>query len=183
MSIYRCALEMSTNSQKYVNIFHVDHVSGEADSIANAFLAQVSTAYSYCLVTQVTLDQMVVTELSNHEQYTQALDVPGTITSDMCPPQSAAVISWKTTKAGRAFRGRTFVPGLSEGSQTDGILANSYKNLLNGLANAIHLPWMQTLSASHVIYHRETGTYDLITSYILRDIVYTQRRRTLGVGS
>ena len=182
MSIYRCALEMTSTAGIWANIWHINHVTGEADAIAIAFHNYVASAYANCLVSQVTLSNMVVTELVNHEQYTEAIGVAGTTTAEMCPPQAAAVISWRTTKAGRAFRGRTYVPGLSEGAQHDGRLESAYKNLLNTLAAAIHSGWPQSFSGSHVVYHRGSNTYDLITGWLLRDIVYTQRRRTLGVG-
>jgi hypothetical protein len=174
---------MSTTSGKFVNVFHISHVTGEADAIALAWDTECTVPYANCLVSQVTLDNIVVTELSTHEQYTKAIAQAGSITADMLPPQAAAVISWRTTKAGRAFRGRTYVPGLSEGAQNNGTINGSHLNLMNALAAALHTDWPNNFSGSHVIYHREAGTYDVITSWLLRATIYTQRRRTLGVGA
>jgi hypothetical protein len=48
--------------------------------------------------------------------------VPGQITADMCPPQCATLVTWRTGLAGRSFRGRTFLPGLAEDRQANGTL-------------------------------------------------------------
>jgi hypothetical protein len=183
MPIYRCALEASAGSALMVNVFHIDAITGSAGAIGTGFLAQVSTPYANVLHSAVTLDQIVVTEILQHLQVTTPLNVAGTQSGDMLPPQDAAVLSWKTAYIGRSMRGRTYVFGQAEAIQDGGIINNPQLALLGSLASAIRIAWPATVSGKLVLYHRTLLGYNDITAHVVRDVIYTQRRRTLGVGA
>jgi len=183
MPLYRCALEASMGSALYVNVWYIEAVTGQASAIGTAWVNQVSTPYVNCLHSSITLDQMVVTEVSANTQVTTLINTPGTQTTEMSAPQNAAVISWRTMYIGKSARGRTYVFGLPEGAQNAGIITNSQLALLAALASALRVAWPAAFGGKLVLFHRITGGYTDIMSSIVRDVVYTQRRRTLGVGA
>jgi len=183
MAIYRCAVEASSGGALYINVFHMDAITGSAAAIGSGFNAQVATPYGVALHTSVDIDQIVVTEIATGSQVTTTLNVPGTQTGDMLPPQAAAVLSWRTAFIGRKNRGRTYVFGLAESCQSQGLINGTQLGILGTLAAAIRVAWPATVNGQLVLYHRVTNTSTAIISHIVRDIVYSQRRRTLGVGA
>jgi len=183
MALYRCALEASAGSAQYVNVWHIEAATGQAAAIGSGFIAQVSVPYATALHTSVMMDAMVVTEVSAYIQVTTAIGTAGTQTGDMLPPQAASVLSWRTMRIGRSARGRTYVFGMAESTQNAGIITNPQLSILSNLASAIRVAWPATVGGKLVLKHRTTSGYEDIVSYIVRDVVYTQRRRTLGVGS
>jgi hypothetical protein len=84
---------------------------------------------------------------------------------------------------GKSARGRSYIFGMPEGAQAAGIINNPQLALLATLATAIRVAWPAAFGGKLVLYHRVTGGYTDIVSSIVRDVVYTQRRRTLGVGA
>lgn len=183
MALYRIAVEASNAGAIYVNIFHMSAITGSAAAIGSGFNAQVATPYSYVLHSSVDIDQVVVTEIALGTQVTTQINIAGTQTGDMLPPQMAAVLSWRTAFIGRGFRGRTYVFGQAEAAQAAGIITNPQLALLGSLASAIRVAWPATVNGQLVLYHRVGSTSTDIISHIVRDVVYTQRRRTLGVGA
>ena len=126
---------------------------------------------------------------------------------DLLPPQSAMVFTLGTGLAGRRRRGRSYLFGFLEtaqanGSWTSAIITSMTTNLntyyaLYGTAGTdpqFQLGVWSERRASGCWYdpgakkvvnvetpHPEDA-FNVSTGYNLRSIVYTQRRRTLGVG-
>jgi hypothetical protein len=100
------------------------------------------------------------------------------------PRQVAGVISLKTAKAGRAFRGRFYqaFPAASFNTAAgQPFPAYSVQMLILAAALSAQLNVVSGLNSAQivpVIFHRKTGTYDLVTSAAFpRNVWGTQRRR------
>lgn len=125
----------SGRSLTYENVFGFKAIS------VGASLTGLSTAFKTALVkntsggilsrmnSTISSDQLTVrdvlpgtaAEVTN--TYTAVL---GGVASESLPPQCAGVITWRTGLSGRSHRGRTFLPGVAESDQSDGILLSGY---------------------------------------------------------
>lgn len=82
-----------------------------------------------------------VQELSNAGVVTASFLVAGptgvgTSTSEMLPAAAQALIQWRTGvyQAGREIRGRTFIPGLPDGTNQDGSVTAATQAVINAAA-------------------------------------------------
>lgn len=111
---------------------------------------------------------------------------------DPLPPQCAAVISWRTALAGRSYHGRSYIAGLPETRQSAGTIdATGLSNLtafVNQMIAVFGVGGTNTDWQFGVISRiaggvpRAAPIITDVTAGIPRATVYTQRRRTLGVG-
>lgn len=115
---------------------------------------------------------------------------PGGAAPPDLPRQVSGLISWITTLAGRAYRGRTYWPFPATGmNQTDGIPTTAYQTSLGNLANAIlslqnfsNLASTGTIQCELALFHRARIPQPFvpptpITGYLIRPRWATQRRR------
>jgi len=123
----------------------------------------------------------------------------GTVTGDGLPGQNAMLVSVHTGTAGRRYRGRFYLPGISETSQVGGRVIAPQLTALNALAEGIQTNYTGTGNASWAItvYSPESkepkpkpppklkvGTFDTLAADLIADsLIVTQRRRRLGVGA
>lgn len=184
MSIYRVALHGTFNSDDVVNVWHFSAANGLESDINTDFSTLVAADYLACLHSSYSFVDITTTNLTTLAQDALALTGTGGHTlSEGLPPQVAAVISWKTAKVGRAYRGRTYIGGLAEDSNNAGLLAGAVGAQLVTLADDIMTDWPGGFGGTFVIYHRGSSTFDAVTSFTVRNTLYTQRRRAVGVGS
>jgi hypothetical protein len=129
--------------------------------------------------------------------------------TDALPPQSAMVVTWLTGNTGRRKRGRTYGFGQVEGGQSEGTwtsawltsqttrldtFINLYRAVSGTSPDFTLAIWSERLASGcvpapppnkgHVRIdtpHPELATTP-VTAYVLRPTVYSQRRRTRGVG-
>lgn len=99
------------------------------------------------------------------------------------PTQVSGLIHWKTVKAGRAFRGRSYVP-FPSGIYTaaDGQPGGTYVADLGNLLGAMGSNYVVTTGGRlatvvSTLWHRVTHTYDDILSGAASGRYATQRRR------
>lgn len=109
---------------------------------------------------------------------------PGTrATGDTLPGQICGVITKRTAGAGRAKRGRVYVPFPGEDDSTDGQPNAGYLTALNGLLTPLVNTLVvgagaDTVTIQPVIFHRAVpGTPDPIVLTQSRQYFATQRRR------
>jgi hypothetical protein len=108
----------------------------------------------------------------------------GTVVGDLCPKQVCGVLSYKTAYAGRAYRGRTYVPFPAEPDNASlSVPVASYITRLDALGVQLGSNQLIISGASQavcwaVVFHRLLGTYDQIKSYVSRPWWGTQRRRS-----
>lgn len=112
--------------------------------------------------------------------------VAGTLTGDILPPQIAIVVTLRTAQAGRSFRGRVYLPGFAEGT-----------NSAAGVSTAGTAPvgFITALKAALVTSGLDLGVLSRpapdalppragfitpVTAIVMRDTVWdTQRRRAI----
>jgi hypothetical protein len=100
--------------------------------------------------------------------------------TDMLPHQSAAVITFPTTKS--KSRGRIFIPGFTEANQADGVLtAAALVNLSLFAADYLASQVAGTATFRTRLF-RTDGTLGVYSGSDLNDVMGTQRRRKIGVG-
>lgn len=127
--------------------------------------------------------------------------------SESLPPQSAMVITMNTGKVGRRFRGRIYVPGFNELSQSSGTFVSSVMTTMttntttfNNLYSTFGTDptwevgvWSERIATgctpdpvTHKLVNHDApdlaNAFSGMASLIPRPTVFTQRRRTLGVG-
>jgi hypothetical protein len=109
---------------------------------------------------------------------------PGTLPAgDLLAKQTSGVISLKTGFAGRAFRGRMFLPFPSEAINTaNGAPDVVYKTAVDVLAVQVKATVVVTsgtftINLVPVIYHRGTHTVTDVTDALTSPLWGTQRRR------
>lgn len=118
---------------------------------------------------------------------TDDLPYPGNVGTAELTNQDCSVVTWQTALRGRSFRGRTFMPGLTQDALLDGQTIKSiYVTDLSAWWEAIHEgintagggPW------SHVVVSRvqnkvvlEAGVATPITTFRMNNYVGSQNRR------
>ena len=133
----------------------------------------------------------------------------GAKTDDALPPQNSLVFTWLTGFSGRRKRGRTFMFGGVESNQLAGEWLTAYtavlQTALTAFLNIYKVPGGTSPTLSMGIWSERTATgcvqatppshghvqvdtplpaqaYTAISSGLIRQTVYSQRRRTRGVG-
>lgn len=110
---------------------------------------------------------------------------PGAVVGDTMSRQTCGLLTKRTAKAGRKYRGRVYLPFPSEVENTsEGIPSVNYINLISALAVAM----MQEVSPppvggnqstlSQIVWHETTATWDYVTAMTVRTRWATQRRRS-----
>lgn len=116
------------------------------------------------------------------ETFPLVAPVPGTVADTICDNTTSPLISWRSTHAGRSYRGRSYIPAPAEeqvtqdvpDSSTTSFMANIIADVL-AVASALDIPGAAIVS-------KHLGLATLITEGIARTIVGSQSRRKKGVG-
>lgn len=183
-NIYRVVVHYLQGASDLYNVYYVYVPSTGANSTVLArWTANVKADLKACISEAVTIVDVTSTELASGAQETIAVAEVGAVSGEPTPPQCSQVISFRTTRVGRKYRGRTYIPGISEGSQNGGSLTAGAMTNLTALGSAFVSGWLSSASGYMVVYHRADGTYDRVITAIPRQTVYTQRRRTVGMGA
>lgn len=118
----KVVLEHTKRGQLVVNVYHVSKsspiITADLAGIAAIFFDWFDTSIKELTVDTMTLDRIVVTDLSveNGEQYIEVISPPlaGTATGSDLPNNAAMVVKHLSLQTGRSYRGRTYVAGLGE---------------------------------------------------------------------
>jgi hypothetical protein len=121
-----------------------------------------------------------------------AAAVTGNDAGQALPPQNAVVMTLYTASKGRSYRGRVYLPGVSEnawdGSAMPGAVLTNYLTIPTQLG-AVFGPGGSNANWSLVVISRYlnkvkrgTPVGTAVTSIVVDPIIHTQRRRVLGVG-
>lgn len=99
------------------------------------------------------------------------------------PTEVAAVITKKTSFAGRKYRGRVYVGGIPNTGVANSQLVAAQMTNMNTLAAALGPALIQGgYTFLPIIWHKATKTNDTISACQARPIVRSQRRRQVGKG-
>lgn len=171
-------------------------------------LAQLATAFKTALVKNTSggllfnmLNTVTSSSLSVRDvapgtaagyDYAYTAVAGGTTSTDMLPPQAAAVISWRTALAGRSYRGRTYLPGMVESNQAAGLWTATVITGCEAIVTqmlAVFGPsgtdtnWQFCIISRYLNgAKRGTPVGTNVISGLSTTVVYTQRRRTIGRG-
>jgi hypothetical protein len=134
-----------------------------------------------------TIDEIVATDWTQESggqfEHVTGLPLTGTEVAEETPASVTLVASHRTAKTGRSFRGRTYLPGLTEqnvgGNTVDSALQTAVGDYFDALATALAVT--DTELVVYSLYSegtaRTTPVATPITSQIVNLRVDTQRRR------
>lgn len=196
-NVVKAALVFQRDTRQLVNTLHFAHVGGwdlaRMTTLAGDLKTWWNTIYRTAVPAAVALTQVQVRLLDPSNplavDFPVAPSIPGTRAGTSEAANVSLSLSERTGLAGRAHRGRIFMPSVSEidVSVTDqatsvlvGLAANAIANLIFGFT---------TTSAFPCVFHRPgllprplDNLYDLVTSYVVEDLIDSQRRRLPGRG-
>lgn len=154
-----------------------------ADNVADACEAALSSSGLRAgLKTTVELTDVAVRDVSvpTSPEYISAVGMAGTGTTDLLPIQTAMCVTLRTNKAGRSFRGRTYLGGFVEGTsdvggrigsgtRTQGVaFIQGVADNVNAIGGGLELG----------VLSRTLDEINIVTQILSRDNVWdTQRRR------
>lgn len=157
------------------------------EQIGDEFFDALQAEWIPFMGDQWTIDDIVTTDWSvaNGEQFQRVTGLPlvGTEVNEEVPASVCIVASHRTPFTGRSFRGRSYMPGLTEanvgGNGVDGALVSAVGDYFSALATGLG-----SISADLVVYslfaagaQRTVPVATVITSTIVNSRVDTQRRR------
>lgn len=163
----------------------------EADnpiSVAKAWLTAVETAFLNSVSVDCSIDcgtAQRVFPVPKGNTFIEAYPGNvGALTGGSLPATNAAIITTLSEDAGPQLRGRKFIPGIPEESQTGGRVTAAELALLQVLGEALRATIMEgTMEAFPVVAHRDPVTpFDVlsavqITQFTVRPRLGNQRRR------
>jgi len=104
----------------------------------NSFRAHQHTSVTNTLVTVV--DQLALDGTLTGQYVVAASAQAGLVnTSTLLPPATQGLIHWRTGSfiGGRELRGKTFLPGMTEGENVQGVMDGTVNGLILGYANTL----------------------------------------------
>lgn len=181
------------------NVFHYEHPSGaptlaDLTALTDAVREYISTNLVPLMADTITLLRVVgkLIDVADGLFFVSTTGLPqaGGGGSPALPNNVSAAYSWRTSAAGRSFRGRSFVVGLQEGHVVENNLttaaANAFGTALHGLAGvAADDGWeMVIVSKFSGGAPRAAGVTTPVTaSFFTNTVIDSQRRRLPGRGS
>ncbi len=191
--IYRINIGTHWDQQAGINVTHW-RVSTQVGAdltpavIATDFSAFFAAPFKGLMHNTATYDGVKVQKI-----WPPPATVPAVVTADSgvgttgaagLPPQTCGLLSLRTALAGRANRGRMYLPFPSEQDNVDatGRPSAGYQAVGFTLGGQMITPRIITVGAQTMtfvpgIYHRVTHNFDPFTSRIMRAVWATQRRR------
>jgi len=162
---------------------------GQLNTMAQNFWTAVGALYTTMLCGNVNVDHVEARWLDPAGpplvgNYTIPQPHPGTSPGNATPANAAAVISWRTGLAGRAFRGRTYLPGIGESSQVNSTVNSSYITAATALANGIaaFTNGGGIVGVNMVVASFVKQLLNLVLSAVIDNAIDSQRKRLIGRG-
>lgn len=177
-------------SGPFYNIMHVSTSDGAEQATVNGVAGLLETFYTDIAgqMPAGTIWQPAerVTSVSEpptiYTPATPPAPVPGNPGSGAAAPQLAACVSWRTSKAGSRYRGRTYLGPMASGTMdANGKFTAAVAAVLQSAAAAL-LTGIPALdigggAAFLGVYSRKYATIETITGVVVNTTVDTQRRR------
>jgi hypothetical protein len=198
-------LRMTFDSQQVENTLWFEFGSDPDAAVLTTLASELESwwvgQYAPLISEQVVLREVVATNMSSASsvqvaQVAAGLET-GTQTSPPLPSNASLTVSFRTGLRGRSFRGRNYIVGLTEdtntGNQINAVYLSSvrdaYANLLPGIGAPTGATWVVAsrfsgVTGAGVPIPRATGvTTPITTVVIVDDIIDSQRRRLPGRGN
>lgn len=187
----------------YGHHFRARTGSGTLQGLAGDYESAVLGLLKAATSAEVTWLEIMVASTREGGDETHKRPLPaasiGALAGDGLPGQNAMLVSVHTGVRGKRTRGRFYLPGISETSQTGGRIIAPQLTALSALAEGIqtsftgsgNVNWALTVySPASPPYvpppppKLKADTIDtLVTDLIADSVIVTQRRRRLGVGA
>lgn len=186
-------MHMVQNGVPVVNVFHFD--ANHSVTLADLITANANVMWfwdnSYKLQAHTSLQLLDVTStdisVANGIQdvYVPPSTTTGVVTGDAAAANAALVVSQRTERTGRSFRGRTYLAGLAASQFADAQhlettfvadVASGFQAFIDFVTAAGHTLSILSKYAGGVA--RIAGLLTEITSLIVNTVVDSQRRRT-----
>lgn len=194
--VYRCSVVATSLNGVHINTFHLRQIvasfSGNIyNDIATTWNGAVKPSYLALFSNFLTLQYMNIAEVDDSLKGlpSQSVTLSGSgtrsVSTEYLPGQCAALVEFNTGFSGRAGRGRQFIGQLVEGDQNAGNVASAFQTLMQTYGSALVDTFQAANSAvaELVIFSKKTNTVAVVLTAQPKTVVYTQRRRRLGVGS
>lgn len=169
---------------------HFEHAAPSAANFT-ALAAEVAAGFASDLMPnltdELTMGDVTVQDLSSEgaPKYVNGDEngTTGTLIQDSVPNNTSGLVSHATNDTGRSARGRTYIPGISEADESDGLLTIARRNNIlidwgTFIAGVAVLGWdfviAQRFSAGVQL---TVGVMRLVTSERMKQELGTQRRR------
>lgn len=190
----RLVLSASQESSQRISVFHfrttAAHVwtSSELAALCSAFWTAVGPAFKSATQVGVTFVSVSAIDMGNDPAQSGTFLIPagnvGTVGGEALPASAAAVLSWRTTYTGRKYRGRTYLYGMGEAQTNGSLLTTSAVALATAIGSALlgFVNGTGTVVALSV-YSTVLNASNIIQSFIVDNLVDSQRRRLLGRGN
>lgn len=117
--------------------------------------------------------------------YATAFPVTGTGTGEEMPRQVAVVVTHRTQYAGRSYRGRHYIPALTENYFTSGLVETAalaaLQTYYDDIVAAVGASGSNT-DIQWVVWSQKLMTYTAVREAVVRNVPGVIRRRRVGVG-
>lgn len=191
--IFRVGIVQTLHAQTVVNILHyrqtVDDggAPSNAAKLASSIIATIVPAMKAVQSSELVHDWVTCQKIWPLPPNLTHIDVGGAgaagVAIDSLPTSVAVVITKLTNFAGPKYRGRMYVAGLPEEHEADSQLAPGQVANWETLGTLLDDNLSNTGDSwSPVIWHRDSSTWDVVTSHLVRPRLRNQRRRQIGVG-
>jgi len=189
--VFKVAVQyVAGDAKRAVNVFHCKHGAGDFATQAFALSGTISTWFDAAMKSYITsywkLDQIEVRDVSVEAGgviIESGLDIAGTHAGAIDALGTAMTVTWQTGLAGKSYRGRTYVTGLSYDARSsvvwnDTITANvlTAYGLLAESLEAVSFP-LQVVSYYHENTPRVAAVVTPISNLRANVNVYRQWRR------
>jgi hypothetical protein len=189
--VYRFSVVGGQNGNDVIWTLHAKVLSGSPDpdtfaaGIKTQLLATTKiywpTTYSASLIRswQVAAPHAI-------QEYTTGFPIAGTGNAGGEVNQTALVTTLRSGTAGRSYRGRVYMPGVTVGSMSAGLVGSSIRNAIQTYWDDFIATWGASGSNGEwalVIYSRKLSVGTRVASTLVRNIPGTQHRRRIGVGT
>lgn len=181
-----------------VNVLHWDFTEGQPlglsnQDVADIFASEVASAAAVLTAGTTTtglmsqswsIDRVTIRDLRipNQPEFSSTVGVVGTNTSQTLPSSNAVVVTLRTAKAGRSFRGRTYIPGWSAFAVTaTGAISSTAREAAEDFITGLQAGVAAEIpGAVLVVYSRTLDETNPVVSVQVRDDQWdVQRRRNV----
>lgn len=176
----------------YITTMHIRFKSGDASfagaaeyiktNLLNVLKTYQGTAWSWRQINGNTVGM----QPPQTATYTTGFPIAGLVSADLLPYQCACVVKVGTAYAGRSYRGRMYLPGLSESAANPGSIfsptvVNAYQTCYEDLLAALGSGGSNA-DYTWVVYSKKLSASIPVTSVAVRNVVRNQRRRMPDYG-
>jgi len=176
--VFRCALNYTSTQSPltFHNVIHFGAPTLDADGVADAVEAAIDSPMYDATGNGFKISSCDITPLDGTSASLHRVLATGASSNADSITQGCCVVSLATAKRGRSYRGRVYLPAIQEGAQTNGLIASA--NRANILAEWQQFNTLTTADgAAMVVASYLHSTAEVVTGFIVRSMLATQRRR------